>query len=267
MDDRLYSRGPYIPPIDTRRLPDERIISAEEQQKAFRSAQRHTRRVKWLKWGLPIIAIGIVAGFAVWVSRQAPVLEPVEVTDSDTALQQDELIMQNPNLSGYTSGRAYHVVAERAVQKVDTPDVINLENLSARITDDNEDWVTVDAKTGRFNQTEETLDLTGAVDVHSSLGYGLTTEAVDIEMKQGYMKTRTPVHIRSKDVDLQAQTLEAINNGEQFRFTGGVKLRIDRSMMNAPAQETSAGQTPAETPSETPAETQEANQIQQEQQP
>ena len=210
---------------------DPRIISIDEQQKAFGRAQRHTKRVKRLKWGLPLIAIGIIAGFVTWVVQQKPIVEPEEPAIVQTAFQQDELIMQNPNLNGFSDGRAYEVIAKRAVQKVATPDVINLEDLTARITDEKEQWVTVTAQKGQFNQNSEELALFGDVDVKSSLGYDLKTDIVHIEMKKGYLQTQTPVEIISNDIRLRANKLEAINNGERFRFIGNVRLRVDAAMM------------------------------------
>lgn len=253
--------GPTLPPPPdhpARRAsgegPQTRIISVQEQQRAFRSAQRHTLRVKWLKWGLPLIAISIVVAFVWWVTNQKPATAPVEVIEADNAFQQDELIMQNPNLNGYTDGRSYEVVAKRAIQKVATPDVINLERLSARINDEQDQWVIITASKGRFNQTEENLDLEGSVDVKSSLGYNLSTDAVNVEMKNGYLKTNSPVAIRSKDIDLHADRLEAIDNGDLFRFSGNVRLRIDASTMsknsNNDADQTGAEEAPDDAQSE-----------------
>lgn len=209
-----------------------RIISIDEQERAFKSAQRHTRRVTWLKWFLPVIALGIIGGFTTWVINQKPAPVPEEVASNEEAFQQDEVIMQNPNLNGFSDGRAYEVMAVRAIQKLSEPDVVNLEDLSARITMPDEAWVTFTSETGRFNQKEEYLTLSGKVDVKSSEGYGLLTEAVDVKMKENYLQTTTPVSIASKDILLQANKLEAIDSGDLIRFTGKVKLRIDATLMN-----------------------------------
>jgi lipopolysaccharide export system protein LptC len=212
-----------------------RIISADEQQRAFRSARRHSQRVNILKWGLPVFAIALMIGFVGWVidNQPAPVEAPVE--EAAAILQKDELVMQNPKLNGFAEGRAYEVLAERAIQKVATPDIVDLEQLQARITDEQERWAHVTASKGHFNQTEETLALDGDVQVTSSLGYGLGTEEVEIEMKKGYMRTLSPVSIQSKDILLSADQLEAIDNGEHFRFTGRVTLNIDPAMMDKKA--------------------------------
>ncbi|SNY91777.1 lipopolysaccharide export system protein LptC [Cohaesibacter sp. ES.047] len=224
-----------------------RIISSTEQQRAFRKAQRHTQRVRLLKWGAPLLALGIIAGFVTWVAQQKPPPPPEDLAVQQEAFKQEELIMQNPKLNGFSQGRAYEVVAARAIQNVTQPDVINLEDISARITDDKQQWVTLTSTKGQFNQTSEHLELDGAVDVKSSLGYGLKTEAVEVEMTKGYMKTTAPVDIQSKDIKLSATTLEAIDNGEVFRFTGNVRLRIDAGMLNEPS--TSRDQT-ADAPQE-----------------
>ena len=209
-----------------------RIISTEEQKKAFRRAQRHSRRVFVLKWSLPIIALAIIGGFVGWVSKNKPADTTAEIQLEDDSLKQDELVMQNPNLNGYTDGRAYEVAADKASQKVETPNVINLDNVKARITDDKQEWVTIDANTGVFDQQAETLGLDGEVKVDSSLGYKLNTEKVAVDMPKGYMETLSPVNIASRDIRLSANRLEAIDNGEQFRFSGNVRLFIDAALLN-----------------------------------
>ena len=212
-----------------------RIISEDEQHKAFRTAQRHTRRVTWLKWLLPLIALAIIGGFTTWAVNQKPMPVPEELASNEQAFQQDEIIMQNPNLNGFSDNRAYEVTAARAIQKLSEPDVVNLEDLSARITMPNADWVTFTSNAGRFNQKEEFLELSGKVDVISSQGYGLKTEVVEVKMKDNYLRTNAPVRIASKDIQLDANTLEAIDSGDLIRFKGNVKLRIDAALTKGAA--------------------------------
>ncbi len=209
-----------------------RIISSQEQKRAFRLAHRHSRRVTILKWSLPVITLAIVAGFIGWVSRNTPTEAPLQVQLEEGGFKQDELVMQNPNLNGFTDGRAYEVTANEATQKVETPNVINLKAVRARITDEKQQWVTINADAGVFNQKEETLGLDGSVKVDSSLGYKLDTDEVAVDMPKGYMKTISPVTITSRDIRLSSNQLEAINNGEQFRFSGNVRLYIDAALLN-----------------------------------
>jgi len=220
-----------------------RIISADQQEKAFRSARRHTVRVRLLKLILPLVAIGIVSGFVFWVLQKSPA--PVEVSIDETSLKQDELVMKNPKLNGYGDGQTYEVVADRALQKVATPNIINLEKIIARVNDDKDQWANVTADFGIFDQTKETLELTGGVDVTSSIGYSLRTDEVGLDMKKGYMQTRKPVRIQSKDIILAAEKLEAIQNGEQIRFTGNVTLRIDGALLEKGAMAEPGSQTEA----------------------
>jgi lipopolysaccharide export system protein LptC len=140
--------------------------------------------------------------------------------------------MANPKLNGFSKGRAYEVIAEEAVQQVATPHIINLRQLSARVNDEKDQWVTITSLSGLFDQEQETLELNGNVDVRSSLGYGMTTEGAQVDMKRGYMITTSPVTIASGDVRLGAEQLEVIDNGDQLRFKDRVKLRIDASMLN-----------------------------------
>lgn len=228
--------SPALQSIRTKGRPapgtGQNVITPQAQQRAFRSAQRHTKRVKWLKWSLPLLAIVIIVSFVGWVIRQKPLPVPVSVAKETTVLGQDRLIMQNPHLKGYSGKRAYEVNAEQAIQEVKAPDIVELEKISAKITDEEEQWANVTAKTGLFDQSAQTLDLDGDVRVTSSLGYSLETASVAIQMEEGAMQTKSAVNIYSKDVALSADRLDVINSGEVFQFTGNVALRIDAALLN-----------------------------------
>ncbi|MCV6546948.1 MAG: LPS export ABC transporter periplasmic protein LptC [Cohaesibacter sp.] len=208
------------------------IISAQEQEKAFKSARRHSMRVKILKWSMPVLVLIGVTGFVAWVLDNQPEPAPIELAEKATAFEQDELVMANPKLNGFSKGRAYEVVAQEAVQQVATPHIINLRQLAARLNNEKDEWVTITALSGLFDQERESLQLTGNVDVQSSLGYGLRTDGAQVDMQRGYMHSTSPVTIASGDIRLSADELEVIDNGAQFRFSRQVKLRIDASLLS-----------------------------------
>jgi lipopolysaccharide export system protein LptC len=221
-----------VPPSQEELASRPTIISAEQQEKAFRSARRHSMRVKFLKWSVPLMVLIGIVGFIAWVLHNQPDPAPVQEALKENSFEQDELTMANPKLNGFSKGRAYEVIAEEAVQQVATPHIINLRQLSARVNDEKDQWVTITSLSGLFDQEQETLELNGNVDVRSSLGYGMTTEGAQVDMKRGYMITTSPVTIASGDVRLGAEQLEVIDNGDQLRFKDRVKLRIDASMLN-----------------------------------
>jgi lipopolysaccharide export system protein LptC len=189
-------------------------------------------RAKILKWSLPLVVLVGIVGFIAWVLHNQPDPAPVQEALKENSFEQDELTMANPKLNGFSKGRAYEVIAEEAVQQVATPHIINLRQLSARVNDEKDQWVTITALSGLFDQEQETLSLSGNIDVRSSLGYGLKTNGADLDMKQGYMNTTSAVTIESGDIRLSADQLEVIDNGDQFRFLNRVKLRIDANLLN-----------------------------------
>ncbi len=221
-----------VPPSQEELASRPTIISAEQQEKAFRSARRHSMRVKFLKWSVPLMVLVGIVGFISWVLNNQPDPAPVQEALKENSFEQDELTMANPKLNGFSKGRAYEVIAEEAVQQVATPHIINMRQITARVNDEKDQWVTVSSLSGLFDQEQETLELKGNVDVRSSLGYGMTTEGAQVDMKRGYMITTSPVTIASGDVRLGADQLEVFENGDQLRFKDRVKLRIDASMLN-----------------------------------
>ncbi|MEM9575098.1 MAG: hypothetical protein AAF870_07705, partial [Pseudomonadota bacterium] len=86
------------------------------KERAFQSAQAHSKRVRWIKRVLPFFALGIVliAGATVFLSRTSL---DVAFDLPNTTLVDGKLVMANPNLDGFTKDeRPFRVTAVRAIQ-------------------------------------------------------------------------------------------------------------------------------------------------------
>ena len=212
------------------RIAEAKIISAGEQRKAFRSAQRHSRYVTILKLGLPLIALGLISMFIYWVTSQKPAPVPENLSANEQTFKQDELIMQNPNLNGYADGRAYEVLAKTATQKPAEPDLVYLQSMQAQISQTNGEWVAFTSNTGIFNQATQWMEVAGSVDVLFSAGARLMTEKIQVETVKDYLQSLTPVAIEAEGIRLQAGKMEAFEGGDHLRFSQGVRFTFDRTL-------------------------------------
>ena len=104
----------------------------------FRTAERHSRRVRVLKiLLLPSLAVLMAAPFLFQTYRSTP--SDVEVTADNSAVTEGKLVMANPTLEGFTTeSRPYSVSALRAVQDIADEAVIELQEIAASLPIDAE---------------------------------------------------------------------------------------------------------------------------------
>ncbi len=193
---------------------------------AFGQAQRHSRRVRALKFVLPATAAVIALAFPIYSYLAAP--PAVEVKTDDTAFSDGKLVMSNPKLSGYTKENLpYAMSAARAVQDVANENVIGLEGIDAKLPVDAATSATVEAAHGTYNRDANTLELKKDVLVTTSDGLVMKLQSAFLDMGKGTMKTGDPVDITSKGSRIQSETMSAENGGKTLIFEKRVRVEID----------------------------------------
>ncbi|TGT04404.1 LPS export ABC transporter periplasmic protein LptC, partial [Mesorhizobium sp. M8A.F.Ca.ET.213.01.1.1] len=99
---------------------------------AFDRAQRHSRRVRVLKFAVPLLAAGIAIAFPVYSYLAAPV--SISVQAEGSAFADGKLVMANPKLNGFTKQKLpYSLTALRAIQDVGKQGIIDLEGINAKL--------------------------------------------------------------------------------------------------------------------------------------
>src|SRR5690606_13767942 len=130
-------------------------ISAE----AYRLATRHSARVRILKIALPVAALIIAAVFAV-VSIVRTYL-PSDLHVESATIEDGKIVMRYPAIAGRNKdGISYSMKAERALQDMKTPDVITLENITAKMPVNDKTTAEVTAETGVYDRGKNLLDMT-----------------------------------------------------------------------------------------------------------
>ena len=99
---------------------------------AFDLAQRHSRRVRVLKFAVPLLAAIIAVAFPVYSYLAAPV--SISVQADGSAFSDGKLVMANPKLNGFTKQKLpYSLTALRAIQDVGKQGIIDLEGINAKL--------------------------------------------------------------------------------------------------------------------------------------
>jgi len=188
----------------------------------FARAARHSRFVRRLRWGLPMLVV-VCAGVFVSTSIVRSLVQDVQI--GDIQLRGTTLIMNSPRLSGFdTNRRPYELTAERAEQDVTTPRRIHLHRLDARMDIAANGRVRVTADRGFYNGEVETFRAEGNVHVTSTLGYEMFLSEADVDVRRNTIVSQRPVEARQGQNRLFGDRMNATNGGEVVIFEGNVRV-------------------------------------------
>src|SRR5205807_7651652 len=103
--------------------------------RAVRKAGRHSIVVRVARVGLPV---GVIAGLTVLVLftyfRPMEMFDKLPSVSGKLGVQGSKITMELPRIAGFTrDSRAYELNAETAVQDITKPDVVELQNLRAKM--------------------------------------------------------------------------------------------------------------------------------------
>ena len=197
--------------------------------RAVRSAGRHSILVRAVRVGLPIVVIGGLTALVLNAYfKPMQVFEKLPSVSGKLAVQGSKITMELPRIAGFTRDqRAYELNAETAVQDISSPDIVELQNLRARMELQDKDVVIVTANSGTYSTKADKVVLRDQIVVTSQQGYKALLREAAIEMKKGNVVSEQPVELRLPNGMLRANRLEIVDSGELIRFGGGVVLDID----------------------------------------
>jgi len=197
--------------------------------RAVRVASRHSVLVRIMRIGLPV---GVVAGLSALVLnayfKPMQMFEKLPSVSGKLAVQGSKITMELPRIAGFTRDqRAYELNAESAVQDISKPDIVELQNLRAKMELQDKDVVQVTANAGTYNTKADRIVLRDQIVVTSQQGYKALLREAAVEMKKGNVISELPVEITLPNGMLKANRLEIIDSGDVVRFEKGVVLDLD----------------------------------------
>ncbi|WP_292065596.1 LPS export ABC transporter periplasmic protein LptC [Mesorhizobium sp.] len=199
---------------------------------AFDRARRHSRRVRVLKFAVPLLAAAIAIAFPIYSYLAAPV--SISVQADGTAFSDGKLVMANPKLNGFTKQKLpYSLTATRATQNVGTQAIIDLEGINAKLPVASDNVVSVTAAHGIYNRDANTMDLTSDVNVTTSDGMVAKFKSVFLDMGKGSMKTDNPVDVSRNGSRITADSMSVEDNGQVVVFENRVRVDIDAASLKA----------------------------------
>ncbi|MCY0149559.1 LPS export ABC transporter periplasmic protein LptC [Hoeflea sp. G2-23] len=198
----------------------------------YRRASIHSRRVRMLKFLLPLASALIVVAFVTvsWVDGMVPEGIAIE----SVAVRDGKLVMQNPVMSGQTSdGRSYRIEALRAIQDLATPNVVQLEEIVAELPAADGKNARLEAISGIYDRTAQTLRFDQPFTVTDETGFSAEMNSASIDMASNEMSTSDPVSIRSGEASVVAQSMNMQDNGRVIVFEDKVRMTIKPSAVRS----------------------------------
>ena len=199
-----------------------------DSNRAFRSARRHSRAIRILRVAIPIVVIlGFTGVFLIVYFNPLRMLAKLPIDIGNLVVAGTKITMEKPHLSGFThDARAYELSADAAKQDLTKPDLIELNNLHAKVQMQDKSTVQISAATGLYDNKAETIKLDRDIVLTSSAGYtGRLSEAM-VDIRNGHVVSKHPVEIKMLQGTLNANRLELVDSGALVRFDGGVNMTV-----------------------------------------
>ena len=217
------------------------IRRSERGADAFARAVRHSRRVRVLKFVLPVAAI-VVSGLFLGYSLLSPTGS--DLIDLDSASIEDgNLVMHNPSLNGFTSENLpYSMKAALARQPIGSDDgPIALEKIEATMPIDEEHTATINAGGGTYDRQNNTLSLSDTITVTMSSGIVARLQSAEVDIASSDLKTDDPVEIELDGMRVQANTFHATDGGSKLIFEDRVRVELDPARLRQKQEQESGG--------------------------
>jgi lipopolysaccharide export system protein LptC len=195
-------------------------MSRGDSERAFRSARRHSRMVRFLRVAIPVAVVLATAGISLSTYfNPLRMLSSLPININDLVVSGTKITMEQPKLTGYTRDqRAYEFTADAAAQDLTKPNFVELRNIHAKVDMQDKSTMQMTAVTGIYDTKGETLKLEHNIMLSSSTGYrGHLSEAV-IDVRKGNVVSDKPVELEMLQGELNAKGLEIVDSGALVRF-------------------------------------------------
>jgi lipopolysaccharide export system protein LptC len=193
--------------------------SRGSNDRIYRRATRHSWRVRILRVCL-LLAIPAVL-VAVTMQNYLPSIEglrlPAEI--GNMVIKGTKITMQQPRLTGFTpDSRAYEFTANSAAQDITKPDLVDLQQIRAKIEMADKSIVHLWADTGLYDMKADMLTLDDNIHLVSSTGYEARLSHAVVDMGKGTVVSQSPVWVKLLDGELNAKEMEIADKGDVLRF-------------------------------------------------
>lgn len=204
------------------RIPTELVFARERRR------SRNVRRLKVVLPALAVLMIVALAGKSLVASMTG-----LSIDLAASTIEDGKLIMANPRMAGYTAdNRAYEVMAARAIQEISNDDVVDLEEIAARIPVGLKEYATIETASGRLVKSVNTLTIDSPALVKTTDGMWARLKSAVIDIGEGALTTDEPVEIDLNGSLVTADSMAVSDGGQMLVFENRVKVVIEAKRIN-----------------------------------
>lgn len=210
--------------------PRQRLRNIQPRRRYTDGGESHTWFVRITKFILPVAAVVIIGVVYGKMSQDQQNLQVTQLPAQEkTTPGQIDLV--KPKYEGLDAkNRPYTISADRAHRVMDQgrdkEQVVAMDNPKGDIAMDDGSWVSVQATQGLFNNTAQTLYLSGGVTLFHDSGYEMHMKDVNVEIKTRHTQTTSPVQGQGPAGAIDAQNLEISAGGDMIVFGGPLRLTL-----------------------------------------
>jgi lipopolysaccharide export system protein LptC len=196
----------------------------------FATAARHSRLVRILRIAVPVTVVLAMASIVAVSTFLNPfTMIPVKVDSGSLVVSGTKITMESPHLSGFTPDqRPYELWAKTATQDITDPDHVDLNDLKAKVLMEDQSILLLDARTGRFDNKQQQLDLHKDIFLRTSTGYEARLNSAFVDMGKGTVSSDDHVDVKLTNGTLTADRLRITEGGDVIRFEGNVVMHLDK---------------------------------------
>jgi len=217
----------------------DRALQQQNRQKistelVFERERRRSRKVRWLKRALPVLAVLMIAALA--GKSLIGSFGGVSIDMAGSTIQDGKLIMANPRMAGYSAdNRPYEMKAARAVQEIANDDVVDLLDIGARIPIGKNDWATIETARGRLIKSTNSMTIDSPAIVKTTDGMEARLKSAVIDIAEGSLTTDDAVEIDLDGSQITADSMAVSSGGEVLVFEKRVKVLVEANRIKTAA--------------------------------
>jgi lipopolysaccharide export system protein LptC len=221
------------------------------REDAFRTAYRHSRRVRRLRFIVPILAVSLFSGvvFISWWDPLKALNLPVAI--GAVSVSGSKVTMEAPRLTGYSNdNRFYRVAATKAEHDIAEANMVALSAIDAEMELEGGGTARVVSSAGQLDTKTGQIEFNQTVSLTMSNGQSGRAGHALVDTRAGTIRSNGPVEMSSPRGDLAADRLHMRENGKVIVLEGNVR----GNFMPEPPDPTLAGdqpQLPAASPNAT----------------
>lgn len=237
------------------RVPEQqrapRQIGRKTGDRVFRSATRHSRFVRFLRFAIPVVIL-MIAGVILAATYLNNKLKNSPFDPGDISVSGTKVIMKSPRFTGFTKdGRPYEMTADTAAHDITRPDIVDLKDIDANVALQDGQHVTVKSINGVYDSKAEVLKLNDHIVLKTTSGYEGRLSEATVYVASSRIVSESPVEMKLPNGLLHANRLEVTDNGAVVLFGGGVELDLDPQKTQPQSRPATQDSADAGTPAQT----------------